>query len=119
MKTNSLIISILVVFVLIGGTRFLDDNDYAKDSIILHTNIDNRMNSEAIDNVRVKFLLLDDIPIVGASTANRLRGGDIGSKTMVMDLYGNQIEPGEYWVRIYVYGDDSTRRIKHRPIIIQ
>lgn len=77
------------------------------------------MNTRAIDNVRVKFLLLDDIPIIGSSTANRLRAGDVGSKTMMTDLYGSQLEPGEYWVRIYVYGDNSTRRIKHRPIIIQ
>lgn len=115
MKYYSIFLSILLVFSLLGSIRFLDDNDFISEDIIVHANLKNR-GSDTIYNTKVKFLVLDDVEIRGASSSTHLDSGDKTSKIAYTD---NNLQPGEYWVRIYAYGDDGKRSIKHRPIIIQ
>ncbi|MCB9358694.1 hypothetical protein H6503_02070 [Candidatus Woesearchaeota archaeon] len=116
MKSYTILLSVLIVFAMFGSIRFIDDNLYQESPIILHANIDNRGNENAVDNMRVKFLVLDDYGYAGTSSQNNVRAGDTAAKV----AYGyHDLEPGEYWVRIYAYGDDGERHIKHRPIIIQ
>ena len=120
MKKLEFILCIFVVFVVMGSIRFLDDNDFTSDGFAIHTNVNNRKGVSEIENVKMKYLFLDDgIDIAGSSSTTDLRGGDIGAKTVYYDIYNNEIPAGEYMVKIYVYGDNGVRRIKHRPIIIQ
>jgi len=118
MKISSLLIGTLVVLAMISSIRFLDDNDFASNSIIVHTNIDNRVGDSTIRGARAKVVVLDDGVRMPSAQSN-INGGDVSSRVMVTDFYGYPIEAGEYWVRVYVYEEDGERHIRHRPIIIQ
>lgn len=118
MKISSLLVGTLVVLAMISSIRFLDDNDFASNEIIVHTNIDNRIGDSTIRGARAKVILLDD-GVRMPSIQGNVNGGDVSSRVMTTDFYGYPITPGEYWIRLYVYGEDGERHIRHRPIIIQ
>ena len=113
MKINTFILTFFIVFAMISSIRFLDDNDFATDSIILHANIDNRGSQATMRGARAKFVILDDATKM-PSTQSNINGNDIDARTMSSDFYGNPVPAGEYWVRLYV-----ERHIRHRPIIVQ
>jgi len=130
LRMKALYASIFIAFVLFGSVRFLDDNTYMGDNIVLHANVNNRngelitngnTHTEAVDNLRVKFLLLDSPYYMGSSAQSNLQSDDVGSFVAMSDTYN--MEPGEYWVKIYIYGEDEdgnqVKRIKHRPIYVQ
>ena len=130
MKINVFILTLFVVTITMGSVRFLDDNDFARNSITVHANIDNRASSLAdesgtirsVQDVRVKWLLLDAPYIRGASAQRTIAGDSVGTRVVNADLDGYDLPPGEYMVRIYAYGNDgfgnNVRRIIHRPIMI-
>ena len=111
-----LIFCILTVFLFMGSIRFLDDNDYAQDEIILHANIRN-LHESSISNVKLKYLVLDGPGIFRSTSASDLGSRDTAAKRLQANTRG--MVPGEYYVRIYAYGEDGEKRIKHRPIIIE
>jgi hypothetical protein len=116
MGRKLIITTLLMVFVLLGSTRFLDDNDYIQDEIILHANLNNRGSIDAAEDVRTKFLVLGT-DIRGTSSSSRIRSGGIMQDVIPLDA--KNLQPAEYWVRIYVYGENGQRHIRHRPIIVQ
>ena len=111
MRNDMLICTILIVFVMIGSIRFIEDNDYAKDEIILHANVKALPNND----FKLKYIIMDDGDVRATSHASG--SNSVASRTMYSKLDEN-IKPGEYWFRFYVYGDNGERRIKHRPIYI-
>jgi hypothetical protein len=112
------ILTILLVFSLMGSIRFLDDNQYLNGSFILHANINNRGGQIDIQNAKLKYIILDSPDVIGTSKTSSVREGDISSKKAFGELQDIGIKPGEYMVRIYIYGNDGVRRIKHREVII-
>ena len=128
MKKTILILSLFMVFSLLlvsagnirmGSIRFLEDNDYAKTGFTLHVNLDNRESMTEAKNVKMKFVVMDDTSIYSATNGNDIMGNDIQSRMIYTPFeYYDNLECGEYYVRIYAYGDNGVRRIKHRPINI-
>lgn len=119
MKVQNLIMCMFLVVGLFGSIRFLDDNDYFGQSpLVLHANVDNRKNSQSIDGLRVKFLVMDS-EVMGVSGSSYLKGNDVTSKTVYTDIYSNDLQSGEQWVKIYAYGKNGERSIKYRPIIVE
>jgi hypothetical protein len=119
MKLYTIFISIFLVFMTLGSIRFLDDNDYIGNLVTVHANINNRDNNETISDVRLRFLVLDQGFVYSSSNQNSIKDGAMSSRVATDNLYGSNLAPGEHMIRIYVYGDDGVRRIRHRPIIIQ
>jgi hypothetical protein len=103
----------------LGSIRFLEDNDYMDDIMMLHVNVNNRGNDYNIKNAKVRFLVLDHGLGYSSSTQNTIRSGDMSTKIARGEVFSDNLEPGEHMIRIYVYGDDGVRRIRHRPIIVQ
>ena len=119
MKVYNFMLCMFIVLGLFGSVRFIDDNDFLGNSpLILHANIDNRESDRSVDGLKVKFLVMDS-ELMGTSGSSYVRGNDVTSKTIVTDLYGNELSAGEHWVKIYAYGKDGERSFKYRPIIIQ
>ncbi|MFT4303219.1 MAG: hypothetical protein ACMXYG_01520 [Candidatus Woesearchaeota archaeon] len=116
MKTYGIFLSVLIVFSLFGSIRFLEDNDFISEEIILHANIHNRNSENTMHNTRLRFIVLDDFGTRGVSSGTHV---DPGKSTSKIAHSQHNLEPGEYWVRIYAYSDDGRRSIRHRPIIIQ
>ncbi|MFT4343478.1 MAG: hypothetical protein ACMXYE_01900 [Candidatus Woesearchaeota archaeon] len=131
MKIKAFILTFFVVTVMMGSIRFLDDNDFAQNSITVHANIDNRANTlmdetgsiRTAQDVRMRWLLLDEPYLRGGSAQRSISGDSVGTRIANVDIDNHNLPPGEYMVRIYTYGNDGAgnniRRIKHRPIIIQ
>lgn len=115
----SIIFSIFLLLGILGSIRFLDDNDYVSDVVTLHANIDNRKANDDIDNAKVKYVFLDNIDIRGSSRTTEIHGGDVGVKVVSTYVRDYGLAPGEYMVRVYAYGDDGKRDIKHRVVVIE
>jgi len=119
MKNYTIILSIFLVIGMLGSIRFLEDNDYTSDIITLHANVRNRQSNDTLENVRVRMLVLENGGTLASSGQSNIKSGDVGSKIISTDLYGNALMPGENWVRIYAYDENGNRDIKHRMIIVQ
>jgi hypothetical protein len=118
MKIQSLFVCMFLIFGMFGSIRFIEDNDFFTESpIVLHANIDNRVNDESLKDVKVKFVVMDS-GIYGVSGTSSLKANDITSKYAYSDVYRNDLAKGEHWVRITAYSSTGQRSIKHRPIII-
>jgi uncharacterized membrane protein len=113
MQSHKILFVVLLVFGLIGAIRTSDPLN-SDDLFFMHINVNNE-GTKDLDDLSVRVLFYD-LGIIFQTNSFDLDDRDTAGKLIFWDV-PNNVEPGDYLVRITVSNDD-VREVRHRIVTI-